>query len=302
MLRQLEVDGSFLFFDDQHGPHTAEYYYYCCKLIVTCLEFSSKKINVILGSHNPNITNELPVSKLDMQLEHTLVKRGGRSVDEIIEGSIPTDTENDKYLVRIANYDYYKTLDGVVEYSIPNIINMKSCATRGIVDYSKKCFYIAPLLYDIDRLDESERSGVFTLFSLGTSPRRDAFHYTTGIQNISNIFSSEELKTLYYNKAILVNLHQTDHHHTFEELRVLPALSQGIVVIAEDSPLKKHIPYSKSIVWSNLQDMEQTIKDVENNYEDYRNKLITPELKNILKQLRKDNLLNMSNLIWQNKI
>ncbi len=301
MLRQLEVNGSFLFFNDQHGPHTAEYYHYCCKLIVSCLESSSKKINVILGPHNPTMTNGLPVSKLDMQLEHTLVKRGGRSVDKIIESSVSTDTEDDNYLVRIANYDYYKTLDGVIEYSIPNIVNMESCATRDIVDYSKKCRYIAPLLYDVDRFDESERSGVFTLFSLGASPRRDIFHHKTGVQNISNTFSSEKLKTLYYDKAILVNLHQTDHHHTFEELRVLPALSQGIVVIAEESPLKKHIPYSKSIVWSSLQEIEQTIKDVETNYEDYRNKLFTPGIRNTLAQLRKDNLLNMSNLIWQNK-
>ncbi len=302
MLRQLEVNGSYLFFDDQHGPHTAEYYHYCCKLIITCLEASSKKINVILGPYDPIITNGLPVSKLDMQLEHTLVKRGGRSIDEIIEGKIPTHAGDDNYLVRIANYDYYKTLDGVIEYSVPNIINIESCAIKDIVDYSNKCRYIAPLLYDVDRFDKSQRSGVFTLFSLGASPRRDIFHQKTGVQNISNIFSSEKLKTLYFDKAILVNLHQTDHHHTFEELRVLPALSQGIVVIAEDSPLKKHIPYSKSVVWSSLQEMEQTIEDVETNYEDYRKKLITPELRNTLEQLRKDNLLNMRNLIWQNKI
>ncbi len=302
MLRQVDVNGSFLFFDDVHGVHTVEYYKYCCKLIVNSLETSNKKLNVILGPHNPIIENDLPVRKLDIQMEHTLVRPGGRSVDVAIKGNIPTICRQEKYLVRIANFQYYKTLDGIVEYSVPNLINMNACSEREIVDYSKKCSYIAPLIYDEERFDTFQRSGVFTLFSLGTSPRRDAFYYKTGTENISNIFSAQELKKLYYDKAILVNIHQTEHHHTFEELRVLPALSQGVVVVAEDSPLKEHIPYSESIVWTSLENMEKTIKNVKDNYEEYRNMLFTEKLKETLKQLRTDNYNNMRHLLWQKTI
>ena len=238
---------------------------------------------------------------LDIQPEHTLVKSGGRSVSEPTMGNTLTKDGKETYLVRIDKFDYYKSLDGVIEYSIPNIINMNTCSNEEIVQYAKKCRYIAPLIYETDRLENNERSGVFTLFSLGSSFRREVFHKSTGIENISGVFCPAKLAELYYNKAIMVNIHQTDHHHTFEELRVLPALSQGVVVVSEDSPLKEHIPYSDSIVWSSLEDMNEVVLDVERNYQSYRAKLFTEKLSETLDRLRQNNAVNISELIWQNK-
>jgi len=200
-------------------------------------------------------------------------------------------------LVRIDKFDHYRTLDGVIEYSLPNIINMQTCSDERILEYSKKCRYIAPLIYDTDRLENNKRSGVFTLFTLGSSPRRDLFHKSTGIENISGVFSSSKLSDLYYNKAIMVNIHQTEHHHTFEELRVLPALSQGVVIVAEESPLKQHIPYSDSIMWSSLENMSDVIRDVESNYQSYREKLFTNKLSKTLQKLRQNNAANISKLV-----
>ena len=71
----------------------------------------------------------------------------------------------------------------------------------------------------------------------------------------------------------MINIHQTEHHHTFEELRVLPALLNGIIVICEDSPLKESIIYGKFVIWSNYDNVIETIKDVENNYDYYFDKI-----------------------------
>ncbi len=49
---------------------------------------------------------------------------------------------------------------------------------------------------------------------------------------------------LYGSKAILINVHQTSHHHTLEELRLLPALLRSMAIVSEETPLFKHVPYS----------------------------------------------------------
>lgn len=299
MYDKVQVNNSYLHCNPQYGTHTSEYHTYCRNLIVDALEDVQDSINVVLGNGYPYVDNEFPICFLDIQLEHTLVKKGGRSVTEVVHGGIPTD-DNDTYLVRVDKFDYYKNLDGVIEYSIPNILNLQSAHRKDIKDYSKKCKYIAPLVYDEDVLDSHDRSGAFTLFSIGSSPRRDAFHKNTQIDTYSNIFCKDKLADVYYNKAVMVNLHQTDHHHTFEELRVLPALSQGLVVIAEESPLKQFIPYSDSIIWAALDDIPAIVSDVENNYSHYRNKLITESLRETLQTLRENNKENIKALICQN--
>lgn len=278
--------------DQNVGIHIKDYYNYCFNLIVDSLQSSDKQVDVSLGKSS--FDNSI---QLDIQPEHTLVKLGGRSVAKPVLGNIPTGDAGENYLVRIDKFDYYRSLDGVIEYSMPNIINMQSCFDEEVVEYSKKCRYIAPLIYDTDRLENNKRSGVFTLSTLGSSPRRVLFHKVTGIENIADEFCSDKLSDLYYNKAIMVNIHQTEHHHTFEELRVLPALSQGLVVVAEDSPLKHHIPYSDSIVWSSLENMSEVIHDVESNYESYREKLFTNKLSETLQKLRQNNAENISKLI-----
>jgi len=300
MLRKIETNKSNLYFGKSQGIHTDEYYFYCCELILQCLKErkDSEAVNVIFGPQQINIENNLRTVRLDIQPEHTLVKKGGRSVTEKIEGNIPVTNRDEKYLVRICNFDYYKSLDGVIEYSIPNIINMQTCDSTKICEYANKCKYIAPSLYN-DNLENKNRKGTFTLFSLGASPRRDEFLKTTGVENISGVFFAKDLINIYRSKAIMINIHQTNHHHTFEELRVLPALSQGVVVVAEDSPLKEHIPYSDSIIWSSFKNVKDVVRDVENNYEKYRKKLFSTKFVDTLQQLRRDNVVNMKELIWQ---
>jgi hypothetical protein len=95
----------------------------------------------------------------------------------------------------------------------------------------------------------------------------------------------------------MLNVHQTDHHHTFEELRVLPALLNGVVIVSEESPLKNVIPYSDYIVWSDYDDIPRKTLEVYNNYEYYYNKFfVEGNLKNILNDMVKNNITNLNNI------
>jgi hypothetical protein len=68
----------------------------------------------------------------------------------------------------------------------------------------------------------------------------------------------------------LINIRQTAHHHTLEELRVLPALLCGAIVISESAPLQDTIGYSEFILWATIDDLPELIKDVATHYERYR--------------------------------
>jgi hypothetical protein len=91
--------------------------------------------------------------------------------------------------------------------------------------------------------------------------------------NVNDCFEKKRLEQLYCNTKILINIHQTDHHHTFEELRVLPALLCGCIVICEDSPLKELVPYHKYLIWVKYDEIVEKCIEIQNNYDFYYNKL-----------------------------
>jgi hypothetical protein len=141
-----------------------------------------------------------------------------------------------------------------------------------------KCIYISPLLYPLYKLKDNRNINCLTTFINKEEPRRkklllNILNNNIEHININNCFDTESLENLYKKTKIMVNIHQTDHHHTFEELRVLPALLNGIIVICEDSPLKENIPYNKYIIWTNYDNIIETIIDVQNNYDIYYDKI-----------------------------
>jgi len=89
------------------------------------------------------------------------------------------------------------------------------------------------------------------------------------VQNVTGKYSPQEISELYGHIRILINIHQTEAHHTFEELRVLPALLCGAIVISEDSPLRETVPYSKFILWSDMEHIVPFVREVEKNYDKY---------------------------------
>jgi hypothetical protein len=295
MIRVENVKSSKICYDDEPSKHIKEYYNYCYKLLKKKLYEIDEPINIIFGPYNYNFNDGVTVIKVDIQCEHTLVKDGGRSVTNKVFGKIPTGS-GDFYLVRIDKFEYFNSLDVILEYSIPNIINVSK--SDQLNDFSYKMINIAPLLYDLN-FDNTNKTDIITLFTNNVSDRRNKFLFdikNMGINhiNVDNCYSTNDIINTYNKTKILINVHQTDHHHTFEELRVLPALSRGVIIISESVPLKDEIPYGDYIIWSEYDDLINTIIDVQNNYEEYYNKLFNFELNELLFNLGNKNNENLN--------
>jgi len=280
-----------------HDIHINEYYMYIVNLFKGWLHSQDKALNLVIGNYNFNFGNNNKIIKIDVQCEHTLVKDGGRSIGERIYGQVKHKDGN--YLVRIDKYDYLNSLDIVIEYSLPNMFNILS--NKKFNDYYTKNIYIAPILYDIN-FSNLNKTDIVTLFSKNGSQRRgnilaDMVKLNIPNKTIESCFSSQCILDLYDSCRILVNVHQTDHHHTFEELRVLPALLNGVIIISEDVPLKETIKYSDYIIWVNYDEIANKTLEVMNNYDYYYNKIFGDGvLSLILTNLKDNNIKTINNI------
>ena len=300
MINGLEVGNSIICFKSEPDIHTKEYHNYCLQLLINVVKKINPSLNILFGDFQISIKNSNKTIRMDFQPEHTLVKLGGRSVDEIVWGNVSTKNSNEKYLVRIPNYGYYSALDATLEYSLPNLVNIGTSINKDFSNYLKKARYIAPVIYEDVNFEDTGKKETITMFSSNPSPRRASFSSRANVVNIKDAFSKEELRVVYYNSRILVNVHQTDHHHTFEELRVLPALCNGVLIISEEVPLKEEIPYSESIIWSSYDRLPETIEKVKENYDYYYKKIFTEKLHSDLVKLQEDNLKNIKDIIKEN--
>jgi hypothetical protein len=245
-----------------------------------------------LCSKIPNINIYKKPCKIMINYEHTLVKNGGRSVPENTQfGKISYD--NDKnYYVRIDKYDNLIECDIIIDYSIPNIINVLSSGL--FQKFSEKHIYIAPCIYDTVYISKLREINVLTTFINTEEPRRKYLLQNlknTGVNhiNIHNCFDKNELQKIYRNTKIIINIHQTNEHDTFEELRVLPALQCGVLVISEKSPLSDSIPYNNLIIWSSYDDILLTLQNVIQNYDIYHNEIFSSNNISIFDKLQKEN-------------
>jgi hypothetical protein len=195
-------------------------------------------------------------------------------------GNIPLLNEPGIYQVRIENPIMFLNCKLYIEYSQPNIENIKSCFQ--LRQLLPKIIYIPPLLCEYNPFS-SERNeyDVITSFYIIDNPHRPRRKIvydkiTKEIPkylNIPKVFGDSLYEDFYKKSKILINIHQTDFHHTFEELRVLPALLNGLIVIAENSPLRETIPYTDYIIWTDYDKIIEVTKEVLNNYDFYYDKI-----------------------------
>lgn len=230
-----------------------DYKLYIVLLLKEILNNINTNANIIIGDTIFNFPNNNKIIRIKYNIEHTLVLKKGRGVENRIIGNIETIDKNDFYLVRICDYDRLNISDIVIDYSIPNILNINSCDYYN--EFSKKLLYISPMLFDYNPLTTERDINILTTFYNPNEERRKIFlekaqTKNINIININDCFDLDKLRILLSRTKIIINIHQTDSHHTFEELRCLPALLCGAIVISEESPLFKDIPYSNSIIWS----------------------------------------------------
>jgi len=292
-----KIKNSYIYYSNEWSIHTMEYYKYCTNLFKEYLKNSDIEINIIFGDYNFDFKNDNRTIRAQIQFEHTLVKEGGRGLNgsEPI-GKIPEG--NNFYRVRVSDFEKLNEFDMIVEYSIPNIKNVSSC--EELEEFSKKLTYIAALLYDYEQPKMEGRDiKCVTMFYNIHEPRRKVLLDAIATQrvnsfNVTNCFSGKDIKELYSKTKMLLNIRQTDHHHTFEELRVLPALLNGVIVISEDVPLRESIPYNEFIIWCKYKDILNVQRDVETNYKQYWEKIFGGDrLKNTIEKMSSDNKQNI---------
>ena len=285
-----KINGSVLYHNNKNGKCVNCYYEYVVSLIGKILsENNALTINVILGKFDYDFDNTNKTIKIDINYEHTLVKTGGRSVPRNTPKGVVEYGLDSKYLVRIDKYQSLNRADIVIDYSKPNIYNVEESGLFN--DFSKKHVYVSPSLYGNLYLNKEDRNILsLTTFINTNEPRRKRLlsrvkNSNVEHINVNNCFDKRQLRELYKRTKVLINIHQTDHHDTFEELRVLPALQCGIVVISENSPLSHLIPYNDLIIWSNYDNMLQEVHNVISNYDNYHDSIFCKENIRILDKL-----------------
>jgi hypothetical protein len=109
------------------------------------------------------------------------------------------------------------------------------------------------------------------------------------IKNIQGIYTN--IKKIYSQTTILINIHQTEHHHTAEELRIIPAAVSGAIVISEKSPLLKHTFIERFALWSSVDKIPSLANNVLENLDFYHDQIFNERLSKRFKKLKKYNSL-----------
>lgn len=296
--KSVKIHNAQFIFDPNYDKLLREYYLYISKLLIHALHGLKENYIIVFGIHQLKLPSKnIPLIYIDLQIEHTLVKSGGRGSENSPIGKVCfQDNSDGNYLVRIANYNNLINQDIVIDYSRINLINIR----RGghYKEYQNKNFLIAPTLYELKSYSSNENRQLktITLFTNPEEPRRKQFIHTLNnrnikFENLNNIFNN--LASVYLNTKILINIRQTDFHDTLEELRILPALRCGVIVISEIAPLKEYSMYSEFILWEKLENLPDLILDVQENYEAYHKKIFTnPKFYTRMNRLSKENQLS----------
>lgn len=301
---------------------TNDYYQYIVELIKKIINDNDYyKINILLECDNNILLecNNNKTIKININYEHTFFMnlcKGDpniptKYIDDIFNNhrlynsNLPTgnidDIYNKKYLVHI---DFNIDDDIIIDYSIPNIYNVRSCEKYNSI--INKHIYISPSIYDNYLTNENRNIEILTTFiHFDNNPTKfRRFDLINEINkrklnhiNINNCFEHNEMKKIYENTKVLINIHQSQINHTFEELRVLPALQCGVIVIAEKSPLFELIPYNDYIIWETYENILNKTEEVINNYEYYYNLIFKKDKKIKLEELNELNYNELNNKI-----
>jgi hypothetical protein len=264
-------------------PYVSEYVDYVCSLLRSC---SSKNRLIVLGP----IPAPPQAFRVGINFEHTLVRSGGRDMGDAPLGIVSCiGPQPQRYHVRLVNKAFLSMCDLVIDYSMPNIFHVRS--SRRYTSIAEHHVYIAPCLYPIVWTRTERTIDILTTFLDTEQPRRKKLLQDANdlITNVSNCFAKDDICRLYQSTKLMINIHQTPDHHTFEELRVLPALENGVLVIAEESPLKDLVPYHSMVIWVSYDRILEAARDILSRYDDIWSQIFTPKNKALLETLHSQN-------------
>jgi hypothetical protein len=297
------ANNSYLFYEGNFGEVT-DYYQYIISLIQQILKNQPEiSVNITLCGDHYTFENSNKTIRININYDHTLVKESGVSLQEALPGEIPTgdiiDDEYNNYLVKIERKYELDNADIIIDYSIPNIQNVKGCNL--FKDFSKKHVYISPYNFNSYFVKENRNIQLLTTFINTNESRPEKILKKITEKNIEhtnvNNLKKDELQKLYKNTKVMINAHKSEYHHTFEELQVLPALQCGVIVISEISPLIKMVPYNDYVIWTSYDKIVDKTIEVMNNYDHYHNLIFTQR-----KMVRLDDLNDKNYATLNDKI
>jgi hypothetical protein len=300
--------------------YATDYGNYLNKLILDTLKINHFNVNIYVKDHMGNIDNNTIKNNnnknifISVNYEHTLVKQEGRNATKCADiarnspiGNI-LDKNGNKYLVRINKIDSLKDSHIIIDYSHTNIVNVKSIELYK--DLSKKHICISPAFFENYHIKENRNINILTTFidlrECIPLHKKNRIHFYNQLKsskikdlykNINNCFGLEKLERLYKNTKILINIRQSIYHHTIEEIRILPAIQLGVIVISQDAPLKEAIPYHDYIIWEPLENIIEKAYEVYQNYDKYFNLIYGSKNKKNLNEIHKDNINILTNKI-----
>jgi len=229
------------------------------------------------------------------QVEHNLVLPGGRGLRE----SDPVGTvtsmfdRHEKYRVRVWDKPLYFSSDVVIEPTMQNVENIRR--SNALPESVMKRIVYAPSIPWAYEAGGDRPLQVITNFGREDEPRRAEImerlrEVCPSYANIQGIYGLDAIRDLYSSTRIIVNVHQTEHHHSIEEFRVLPALSRGCIVVSKDVPLREVIPYGEHILWCSYDEISDLVAEVDSNYEAYFETIHGPrsELGPLFDEMRND--------------
>lgn len=285
---------SWLIYSAQPAPFLREYHDYCVDLFRRALRRRTQALRLQFDDAVENAASSTaPLCHIAFQWEHTLVRPGGRDSAGAPPGTVPTGRGEERYLVRIAGLERLRRAAAVIDYSRQNLAHITAGGRHD--DYLARCVALAPLLYAPDFAAAARPLQLLATFADPHQPRRAGLLQRARAQglplrNVRGIWDGAGVGALYRASRVLLNVHQTDDHHTLEELRVLPALLKGVIVVSEDVPLREAVPYHAFIVWAAYDELLDTARGVLDDYAAVHARLFGDgRLLRLVAQLRLDN-------------
>ncbi len=223
-----------------------------------------------------------PNLRIFLQDEHNLVLPGGRGVPgDCPVGVIPSMFgKGETYLCRVTKAHQLPKVDVIAEYNLPNIINIKTCGAFP-PEICERLVYAPPLPFPYYNEAGGRGINLLTNFVNTAEPRRarimERLYPLPGYQNVQSGYDLPSMRAMYRGAKIVLNSHQTRYDHTIEEFRVLPALSQGCVIVSEDVPLRTEIPYHEYIIWCTYEDLPAVAAETLENYDEIFQRVHGPQ-------------------------
>jgi hypothetical protein len=206
-----------------------------------------------------------PTRRIRFQPEHTLVKPGAAESDPAPSSRTPLPGSQDRYRFRLLHQSLLEQADLILDYCECNLRHWQDSAQADSL--LRRARLLSPINLPVAHDAHARSRALVTLFSNPPGRRRAAFlaeardHGLPVIQ-AGRAYRRQALTSLVDDTVVLINLRQSDHHDTFEALRVLPALARGVLVVSEDVPLRAALPYQDCVIWADRGHLLEALEDV----------------------------------------